>query len=194
VSAESPPAAQIFPAEEKHLSALAEQRLILAVHKRNVRPIAAYRRNGFAVIQSVVTDFGDGFVMDDFIMAKELNAQCFVDVLIKDFTERGCARSVSRSASTMLRLVCDTAALRSNHDPAHNFCSLDLFSKMQFTISHRPAGCFRQALLDSHVPLMNTRTASFPGLINDLVAKIPGSFGLNAGSAGFGHFTDAGAS
>jgi diamine N-acetyltransferase len=51
------------------------QRLMLAVNKRNARPIAAYRRNGFAVIKSVVTDFGDGFVMDDFIMAKELKAQ-----------------------------------------------------------------------------------------------------------------------
>jgi GNAT superfamily N-acetyltransferase len=49
-------------------------RLMLAVNKRNVRPIAAYRRNGFAVIQSVVTDFGAGFVMDDFIMAKDLIA------------------------------------------------------------------------------------------------------------------------
>ena len=28
------------------------------------------------------------------------------------FPERGCARSVSRSAAKMLRLVCDTAALR----------------------------------------------------------------------------------
>jgi GNAT superfamily N-acetyltransferase len=48
------------------------RRLLLAVNKRNARPIAAYQRNGFAVIQSVVTDFGGGFVMDDFIMAKEL--------------------------------------------------------------------------------------------------------------------------
>jgi hypothetical protein len=29
----------------------------------------------------------------------------------------------------MLRLVCDTAALRPNHDTAHDFCLLDLFSK-----------------------------------------------------------------
>ncbi len=56
-------------AEARRLGA---RRLMLAVNKRNPRPIAAYRRNGFAVIQSVVTDFGDGFVMDDFIMAKEL--------------------------------------------------------------------------------------------------------------------------
>ncbi len=47
------------------------QRLMLAVNKCNVRPIAAYRRNGFIVVESVVTDFGDGFVMDDFIMVKE---------------------------------------------------------------------------------------------------------------------------
>lgn len=50
------------------------QRLMLAVNKRNVRPIAAYRRNGFAVVESVVTDFGGGFVMDDFIMAKDFKA------------------------------------------------------------------------------------------------------------------------
>jgi GNAT superfamily N-acetyltransferase len=48
------------------------RRLLLAVNKRNARPIAAYQRNGFAVIESVVSDFGGGFVMDDFIMAKEL--------------------------------------------------------------------------------------------------------------------------
>ena len=29
-------------------------------------------RNGFSVAQSVITDFGSGFVMDDYIMAKDL--------------------------------------------------------------------------------------------------------------------------
>jgi GNAT superfamily N-acetyltransferase len=58
-------------AEARRLGA---RRLVLAVNKHNVRPIAAYRRNGFIVIQSVVTDFGDGFVMDDFIMAKDFEA------------------------------------------------------------------------------------------------------------------------
>jgi ribosomal protein S18 acetylase RimI-like enzyme len=47
-------------------------RLLLAVNKQNVKAIAAYRRNGFIVAESVVTDFGNGFVMDDFIMAKDL--------------------------------------------------------------------------------------------------------------------------
>jgi diamine N-acetyltransferase len=50
------------------------RRLVLAVNKRNTRPIAAYQRNGFVVVESVVTDFGSGFVMDDFIMAKDLMA------------------------------------------------------------------------------------------------------------------------
>ena len=50
------------------------RRLQLAVNKRNLRPIAVYKRNGFVVIESVVTDFGEGFVMDDFIMAKDFKA------------------------------------------------------------------------------------------------------------------------
>jgi len=56
-------------AEARRLGA---RRLILAVNKRNPKAIAAYQHNGFAVIESVVTDFGGGFVMDDFIMAKDL--------------------------------------------------------------------------------------------------------------------------
>lgn len=48
------------------------QHLILSVNKRNTKAIAAYQRNGFAIAESVVTDIGNGFVMDDFIMAKEL--------------------------------------------------------------------------------------------------------------------------
>jgi GNAT superfamily N-acetyltransferase len=47
-------------------------RLILAVNKRNARALAAYQRNGFSMVESVVTDIGAGFVMDDFIMAKNL--------------------------------------------------------------------------------------------------------------------------
>ncbi len=48
------------------------RRLVLAVNKRNTKAIAAYQRNGFSVVESVITDFGRGFVMDDFIMAKNL--------------------------------------------------------------------------------------------------------------------------
>jgi diamine N-acetyltransferase len=49
-------------------------RLILCVNKRNTKAIAAYRRNGFAVAETVVTDIGGGFVMDDYVMAKDLAA------------------------------------------------------------------------------------------------------------------------
>ncbi len=51
---------------------LGARRLQLAVNKQNVKAVAAYRRNGFETVESVVTDFGGGFVMDDFVMAKEL--------------------------------------------------------------------------------------------------------------------------
>ena len=47
------------------------RRLILAVNKRNAHALAAYQRNGFAVVDSVVTDIGGGYVMDDFVMAKD---------------------------------------------------------------------------------------------------------------------------
>ena len=56
-------------AEARRLGA---RRLILSVNKRNAKAIAAYQRNGFTVAESVVTDIGHGFVMDDFIMAKAL--------------------------------------------------------------------------------------------------------------------------
>ena len=46
--------------------------LILAVNKRNQAAIAAYRKHGFAVRESVCVDIGQGFVMDDFIMARSL--------------------------------------------------------------------------------------------------------------------------
>jgi GNAT superfamily N-acetyltransferase len=57
---------------EHEVRAGAGCRLILSVNKRNTRAIAAYRRNGFVIAESVVTDIGGGFVMDDYVMAKEL--------------------------------------------------------------------------------------------------------------------------
>ncbi len=57
---------------EREVRAGAGCRLILSVNKRNIRAIAAYRRNGFVIAESVVTDIGNGFIMDDYVMAKEL--------------------------------------------------------------------------------------------------------------------------
>ncbi len=51
------------------------QTLILAVNKRNERAIAAYGKQGFAIRESVCVDIGNGFLMDDFIMARSLLAQ-----------------------------------------------------------------------------------------------------------------------
>ena len=56
-------------AEARRLGA---HRLILSVNKRNAQALKAYRRNGFSVNESVVTDIGGGFAMDDYIMGKEL--------------------------------------------------------------------------------------------------------------------------
>ncbi len=57
---------------ERAVRDLGARRLILAVNKHNSKAVSAYQRNGLVVAESVVTDFGSGFVMDDFIMAKEL--------------------------------------------------------------------------------------------------------------------------
>jgi GNAT superfamily N-acetyltransferase len=46
--------------------------LILNVNKGNAASIAFYERCGFGVRESVVVDIGQGFVMDDFVMAKAL--------------------------------------------------------------------------------------------------------------------------
>lgn len=47
--------------------------LLLQVNKRNEKAIAFYRRTGFEVRASATFDIGDGYVMDDFIMAKRLS-------------------------------------------------------------------------------------------------------------------------
>lgn len=59
---------------EREVRQRGAKRLILAVNKHNSKAVAAYQRNGFVVAESVITDFGSGFVMDDYIMAKDLTA------------------------------------------------------------------------------------------------------------------------
>ncbi|HKI70128.1 MAG TPA: GNAT family N-acetyltransferase [Verrucomicrobiae bacterium] len=58
---------------EQEVRAAGGRRLILSVNKHNAKAIATYRRNGFAIVGSVVTDIGAGFVMDDYVMAKALS-------------------------------------------------------------------------------------------------------------------------
>jgi len=59
---------------ESEVRQIGAGRLILSVNKRNVKVIAAYQRNGFVIAQSIVTDIGGGFVMDDYVMAKNMAA------------------------------------------------------------------------------------------------------------------------
>ena len=58
---------------QSEIRATGARRLILSVNKRNAKAIAAYKRNGFVITNSVVTNIGDGFVMDDYVMAKDLS-------------------------------------------------------------------------------------------------------------------------
>ena len=46
--------------------------VVLAVNKRNHNAIAAYRKHGFAIREAVVKDIGEGFVMDDYVMARKV--------------------------------------------------------------------------------------------------------------------------
>jgi len=55
---------------EQEVRAAGARLLILSVNKRNAKASAVYQRNGFVIAESVVTDIGGGFVMDDYIMAK----------------------------------------------------------------------------------------------------------------------------
>jgi len=58
---------------EREVRRLGARRVVLSVNKRNTQAIAAYKRNGYVIAESVVTNIGGGFVMDDYIMAKEFS-------------------------------------------------------------------------------------------------------------------------
>ncbi len=59
---------------ELEVRKLGADRLMLTVNKRNAKAIVVYRRNGFAITDSVVVGIGGGFVMDDYVMEKVLSA------------------------------------------------------------------------------------------------------------------------
>lgn len=49
--------------------------LMLAVNKHNAKAIAAYRKHGFNIAESVTKNIGEGFVMDDYIMVKRVKRE-----------------------------------------------------------------------------------------------------------------------
>ena len=57
---------------ENQTRKLGFSKLQLNVNKHNTRAIRAYERNGFTRIDSVKIDIGNGFFMDDYVMAKNL--------------------------------------------------------------------------------------------------------------------------
>ncbi len=63
----------------QHAAAVAREAgcgvLELAVNRGNVNAIAAYCRYGFTVREAVVKDIGGGFVMDDYVMVKQLDGK-----------------------------------------------------------------------------------------------------------------------
>lgn len=48
------------------------QRLTLAVNRHNQSAIAAYHKHGFSITETSLREIGGGFLMDDYLMMKEL--------------------------------------------------------------------------------------------------------------------------
>ena len=48
------------------------QAIYLTVNKYNTRAYDIYIKNGYEVIDDVVTDIGNGYVMDDYVMQKNI--------------------------------------------------------------------------------------------------------------------------
>jgi len=65
---------QLLAVVEKGCISASCHRLILQVNKQNHKAIKSYNRNGFIVEREIVVDIGHGFVMDDFLMTKNLEA------------------------------------------------------------------------------------------------------------------------
>jgi len=57
---------------ENEIRKLGARQLTLNVNKHNTKAITLYQRNGFSVVDSIVLDIGNGFVMDDYVMSKSL--------------------------------------------------------------------------------------------------------------------------
>ena len=65
---------QLLAHVEATAAARGYARIILQVNKQNRKAIAAYSRNGYDRERELVVDIGGGFVMDDYLMTKELPA------------------------------------------------------------------------------------------------------------------------
>jgi GNAT superfamily N-acetyltransferase len=50
------------------------RRIVLNVNKRNHKAIRAYEHSGWQITAELVNDIGNGFIMDDFVMSKQICA------------------------------------------------------------------------------------------------------------------------
>lgn len=55
-------------------------RIRLTVNKGNANSITVYENWGFVIVDSVVTDIGCGFVMDDYVMELEIWDKCNISI------------------------------------------------------------------------------------------------------------------
>ena len=55
---------KVFQEAEKY----GKKRVYLTVNKNNTHAVEVYKKTGFAIVDTSVTDIGSGYVMDDFIM------------------------------------------------------------------------------------------------------------------------------
>jgi ribosomal protein S18 acetylase RimI-like enzyme len=58
---------------ERRAAAAGATSIVLNVNKYNVKAIKSYQRNGYVVAEPVMNAIGNGFVMDDYVMKKELS-------------------------------------------------------------------------------------------------------------------------
>lgn len=56
----------------RHARAHGASRLLLRVNRQNHNAIGAYLKHGFRVATLIVEEIGDGFIMDDYVMTKEI--------------------------------------------------------------------------------------------------------------------------
>ena len=68
------------------------RKVVLAVNKRNVIAIAAYKKHGFNIREAVVKNIGGGFVMDDYVMEKALSSPSGKDEALRNVAASSRAR------------------------------------------------------------------------------------------------------
>lgn len=56
----------------RHARGRGADRLVLRVNRQNQTAIQAYLKHGFKVADLIMEDIGDGYLMDDYVMVKEL--------------------------------------------------------------------------------------------------------------------------